>query len=62
MLSIPERNRHIKFDAIDCEDIMYVQQSGTWCCLRYYIDLKHVDTCMQCHFGRLERKNDGCKK
>ena len=45
--------KHIKFDSIDCNDLQYVRPSDSWVCLRYYCDLQHVDTCMQCRFKKL---------
>lgn len=44
---------HITFDSIDCENLQYVKTSESWVCLKCFLDLKHVDSCMHCRFSKL---------
>lgn len=43
-------SEHICFESVDCKELQYMKQSNSWVCLRYFMDLKHVDSCMRCRF------------
>lgn len=50
---------HINFEAIDCPHLCYEEKGRTWVCLKYFDDLTHADTCVQCQFQaklELERR------
>lgn len=49
---------HINFEAIECDDLLYMNASKSYVCLRMLTDLDNVDDCMQCKFSKLKAKED----
>lgn len=46
-------NPHIKFDAIDCDDLQFVEGGECYVCLNLLTEIADVDFCMQCRFAKL---------
>ena len=45
-------SEHIKLDGIECEKLVYLRASDSWCCLARFDDIGDADFCLECKFKR----------
>ena len=49
---------HINFEAIECNDLLYMNASKSYVCMCFLYDLNSVDECMRCKFSKQKAKED----